>query len=85
MQAWSKLTSKGQLTVPKGVRDALELRQGDRVFFDVEGGRAVLAKSADFLELAGSVEVPAAKRGLSWDELLREAHTAQAERARERG
>jgi AbrB family looped-hinge helix DNA binding protein len=29
------LTSKGQLTVPKRVRDRLDLRPGDRVGFDI--------------------------------------------------
>lgn len=30
------LTSKGQLTVPKDVRDRLGLKSGDRVVFDLE-------------------------------------------------
>lgn len=30
------LTSKGQLTVPKDVRDLLGLKSGDRVVFEVE-------------------------------------------------
>ena len=54
MEAAAKLTSKGQLTVPKAVRDALGLREGDEVVFRVEGNRAVLARTVDFLELAGS-------------------------------
>ena len=40
----SKLTSKGQATIPKKVRQALGLRQGDILRFDVEGNRAVLSK-----------------------------------------
>lgn len=31
------LTSKGQLTVPKDVRERLGLRSGDRVVFEYEG------------------------------------------------
>lgn len=31
------LTSKGQLTVPKDVRDRLGLKTGDRVVFELEG------------------------------------------------
>ncbi|MGH8575146.1 MAG: AbrB/MazE/SpoVT family DNA-binding domain-containing protein, partial [Gammaproteobacteria bacterium] len=38
----ARLSSKGQLTVPKAVRDALELREGDQVVFRVEGRRAAL-------------------------------------------
>jgi antitoxin PrlF len=60
------LTSKGQITVPKPVRDALGLKEGDRVLFRVLEGRAVLAKVEDFLDLAGSVKVPPDKKGKSW-------------------
>ena len=37
------MSSKGQVTVPKAVRDALGLGEGDDVVFRVEGDRAVLA------------------------------------------
>jgi AbrB family looped-hinge helix DNA binding protein len=60
------LTSKGQITLPKPVRDALGLRTGDRVLFRVHQGRAVLAKVPDFLDLAGSVPVAPEKRGAPW-------------------
>jgi antitoxin PrlF len=36
------ITSKGQVTLPKQVREALGLRLGDQVVFVVEHGRAVL-------------------------------------------
>jgi AbrB family looped-hinge helix DNA binding protein len=78
MEAAAKVTSKGQVTVPKAVRDALGLKEGDEIVFRVEGDRAVLARSADFLELAGSVSVPAAKRNVAWDEVLRRTRTARA-------
>jgi AbrB family looped-hinge helix DNA binding protein len=49
MDVAAKLTSKGQMTVPKAVRDALGLKEGDEVVFRVEGNRAVLARTPDFL------------------------------------
>ena len=55
MDAAAKVTSKGQVTVPKAVRDALGIKEGDEVFFRVEGNRAVLARTPDFLALAGSI------------------------------
>ena len=32
------LTAKGQLTVPKAVREALGLQQGDQLSWELEGG-----------------------------------------------
>ena len=82
MDSTAKLTSKGQVTIPKSVRDTLGLREGDNVLFRVDGGRAVIAKTADLLELAGSVPVPAGKRGTPWDEVLMRTRAARAEKRR---
>ncbi len=35
----AKLTSKGQITIPKGIRSKLKLKQGDKVFFIEEKGK----------------------------------------------
>jgi antitoxin PrlF len=78
MDAAARITSKGQVTVPKAVRDALGIKEGDQVVFRVEGKRAVLARTPDFLDLAGSVKVPAAKRNVAWDEVIRRTRSARA-------
>ena len=65
------IVQKGQVTVPKAVREALGISEGDEVIFRVEGNRAVLARTPDFLALAGSIPVPAAKRNVAWDEVIR--------------
>jgi antitoxin PrlF len=80
MDVTAKVTSKGQVTVPKAVRDALGIKEGDEVTFRVEGSRAVLARTPDFLELAGSIQVPAAKRNVAWDEILRRTRAERAAR-----
>lgn len=82
MDVAAKITSKGQVTVPKVVRDALGIRAGDAVLFRVEGNRAVLARTPDFLSLAGTVKVPAAKRNASWDEVIRRTRAARASKRR---
>lgn len=38
------VTSKGQVTLPKAVRDALGLKAGSQVRFDFEDGRVILRK-----------------------------------------
>jgi antitoxin PrlF len=78
MEAASRLTTKGQVTIPKAVREALGLTEGDAVVFRVEGHRAILARTADLLELAGAVSVPADKRGVAFDEARRRTRTARA-------
>ena len=82
MEISARLTSKGQITIPSAVRKALALQDGDRVVFRVDGDRAVLARTPDLLSLAGSIAVPAAKRGADWSEILREAHRSRAIRRR---
>lgn len=78
MDAAAKVSSKGQVTVPKAVRDALGIEEGDEVVFRVEGNRAVLARTPDFLDLAGSIRVPAAKRNVAWDEVVRRTRAERA-------
>lgn len=82
MEISARLSSKGQVTIPAPVRKALGLRDGDRVVFRVDGERAVLARTPDLLSLAGSIEVPAEKRGAPWSEIIEEAHRAQGLRGR---
>jgi AbrB family looped-hinge helix DNA binding protein len=79
MEVSATVTSKGQVTIPKRVREALGITEGDHVLFRVEGGRATLARTRDLLDMAGTVSVPAAKRGARWDEIRRAARAARSE------
>jgi AbrB family looped-hinge helix DNA binding protein len=55
--ATSTLTSKGQITVPKEIRDHLKLRTGQRLEFQVAAdGRVVMRpRSRDVRDLKGIV------------------------------
>jgi len=65
----AKVTSKGQITVPKDVRLRLGLKPGDRVRFIVEGdGRVrLLPAKRDISELVGILPRP--KRALTIEEM----------------
>jgi antitoxin PrlF len=78
VEVTARLSSKGQVTVPRAVREALSLEEGDRLVFRVQGDYAILARTADLLDLAGSVSVPAAKRGAPWAKVLAEARRSRA-------
>ena len=72
MDVPATVTSKGQVTLPKAVREALGIREGDEILFRVHKNRAVLAKVPDFLDLKGSVPVPPPLRGASWSNIRAE-------------
>lgn len=63
------LTSKGQVTIPKAVRDALHLRTGDRLDFILEADDSVRV-----LPITGSVKrlkgmLPKPSRALTLEEM----------------
>lgn len=57
------MTSKGQTTIPKAVREHLNLKPGDQIIYTVEdGGRVVLrAKNRSLKDLAGILKRPGQK------------------------
>ena len=42
----AKITSKGQITIPIGIRKALGLKDGDKVVFFQQGGKVVMENSS---------------------------------------
>jgi antitoxin PrlF len=49
------LTSKGQVTIPKEIRDKLGLKTHDKIRFSLEDGHATLQRLPSLEELAGSL------------------------------
>ena len=55
--AISTLTSKGQTTVPKEVRDALDLDAGDKLTWEIRGGKvSVTADQPAFYRWEGFIK-----------------------------
>ncbi len=59
----TKVTTKGQITVPKPIREHLKLTKGDRIEFliGVNGKVTIMPATADVRELKGMVAKPAKK------------------------
>lgn len=76
----SSVTSKGQVTIPKTIRDWLNIRPNDRVEFVREGNRVILVPVRTLKDLRGAV--PARGR-IDFPEERRRAKAAVARRVRE--
>lgn len=65
----AKLTSKGQLTLPKALRDRLHLREGDKVEFLVhdDGRVELIPVTSPVSRLKGMVPKP--ERALTLEEM----------------
>ncbi len=79
------LTSKAQITLPKSIRELLELQPGDKVDFTAQpDGRVTVAKMArasppSFCALRGLLPRPA--RAYSVEEMMHAVQEAAAARA----
>lgn len=71
------MVSKGQVTIPKAVRDALGLKPSDKVEIVLIGTEARLRRVLTLREVAGSLPIP--EGGIPLSEAIR---VAKEERAR---
>lgn len=67
------MTSKGQVTIPKPVRDALGLKPGGQVQFVMQSNGNIVVKAAVKAKKKAGIEKyrGSLKAGMSTDELLR--------------
>ena len=63
----AKLTSKGQLTIPRDIREKLSLQQGDKVLFMEDNGRVYILNSSlsALHDLTNAMRGEAVKQGPS--------------------
>lgn len=74
------ITSKGQVTLPKPIRDKLHLKPGDKIEFvlDDDDGLRVTPVTASITQLKGMVPAPASPLSLEeMDAAVADAATAR--------
>lgn len=76
----AKVTTKGQVTIPKGIRDAFGIRPNDKVDFEREGEKIVLVPLKTLKDLRGAVKP---KRKISIADEKKAARAAVAKRVME--
>jgi len=59
----STVTSKGQVTIPKEIRDLLHIRLNDKVDFVLDGDRVLLVPVKTLLDLRGRAQCSAGSAG----------------------
>lgn len=57
------ISAKGQVTIPKEVRKAMDLKSADRVMIVQDGGQAVIKPiRGNLLDIGGSIAIPKGKK-----------------------
>lgn len=76
------LTSKGQMTIPKEVRKALNLKPSERVIIVVEGNHAVVRPlRGNILDIGGSIKVSGKEKPIDFHKVREEVKRKIAKRA----
>jgi antitoxin PrlF len=74
------VTKKGQITIPKHIREQLGLKEGDKVLVKFQEGKIFVRKITSIFDLEGSVRVPEKVKKLGWKEVEKKAHEYMAKR-----
>lgn len=76
------LTSKGQMTIPKEVRKALDLKPSEKVIIVVEGNNAVIKPlRGNILDIGGSVKISGKERPIDFKKVREEVKRRTAKLA----
>jgi antitoxin PrlF len=80
------LTSKGQVTIPKQVRKALNLRPSEKMIVVVEGDQAIIKPlRGSLLDLGGSVKIPETEKPVDFRRVREEVKKRVAKRIARKG
>jgi AbrB family looped-hinge helix DNA binding protein len=72
-KAHSILTSKGQTTVPSRIREALQLKAGDRILYEIKGDTVVIRPHPGAMAVFGSLKPAGDKAGVPFAEARQKA------------
>lgn len=81
MQNVSKITIKGQVTIPKNVRNELGVTPGDVIVFTKKGDDIVIKPASTLLDLKGVIVSP--KKIKNWATLRKSAKKSVVKRVME--
>lgn len=74
MEALARITSKGQITIPKTIRDKIKAKKGDYLIFQVKGSKveiekASLSQTEEFEVLAEKLEKKFKEKGITKEDI----------------
>ena len=79
------LTSKGQMTIPKEVRKALNLKPSEKVIIVVDGDQAIIKPlRGNILDIGGSITTPGQERPVDFKKIREEVRKTIAVKAARR-
>jgi AbrB family looped-hinge helix DNA binding protein len=82
----SVLTSKGQMTIPKEVRKALNLRPSEKVIIVVEGNQAIIKPlKGNLLDIGGSIKISKKEKPTNFKKVREEVKRRIARRIATKG
>ena len=77
----SVLTSKGQMTIPKEVRKALNLKPSEKVIIVVEGNQAIIKPlRGNLLDIGGSIKISVKEKPINFKKVREEVKKRIAKR-----
>jgi antitoxin PrlF len=82
----SVLSSKGQMTIPKEVRKALNLQPSEKVIIVVEGNQAIIQPlKGNLLDIGGSVKITDREKPIDFKKVREEVKKRVAKKVATRG
>lgn len=78
LHSTAKVTSKGQITIPREVRELLGIQTGSVILFEQEEERVIIHPARTIRDYKGHLKVKA--KGVDFDEIRRATKKAVAKR-----